>query len=356
MSNPDDLTQALAQNGAYNPAKAEELRKQMVGAFEAKVRKAERYLWVYMCLCCWLFVFAMFHFMQSSGAKALLFYGILMLVFFETTILMKLWYWIMNNKIGVLKAIKQLELGEAAAADAGSEKGKALHGPLVGLSRRERAVWWVVLIAGIALVGAVKGAEFSGAADPWDLATGGALTSKGCITLAADGSGSAVTEMSFVYEGTLARRGFDFYSPKSATIRFTDGRGREMPFTTSPQNGHIRYDVRLPRPVMPGRRFSYTQFSDCPSSATEKGGVWTYSSDVSYGYDTNDCSQTVVLPEGAEIVSANPWPVSSFTLQGKPTVRFEATRGRNDPFKYTVQYRLAEKRPAKSDSSGKPTN
>jgi hypothetical protein len=342
MNNPDNLTEALAQNGAYDHEKAEELRTKMVGTFEAKMRKVERYLWVYMCLCCWLVVFTLFHFMQSSSTKALLFYGILMLVFFETIILMKLWYWIMNNKISVLKAIKQIELGGAAAADGVLESGKALHGLLAGLSRRERAVWWIVLIAGGALLGAVKGAEIKGAIDPWDLDAGGTLTSAGCITLAPDGSGSAATEMSFVYEGTLARRGFNFHAPKSAKIRFTDGRGREMPFTTSPQNGHVRYDVRLPRPVMPGRRFSYTRLSECPNSATEQRGVWTYSSDVGYGYDTNEISQAVVLPEGAEIVSVNPWPVFTFTLQGKPTVRFEATRGHNDPFKYTVQYRLAE--------------
>ena len=159
---------------------------------------------------------------------------------------------------------------------------------------------------------------------------------------APDGSGSAVTEMSLVYEGTLARRGFNFHAPKSAKIRFTDGRGREMPLTTSPQNGHVRYDVRLPRPVMPGRRFSYTRLSECPNSATAEGDVWTYSSDVAYGYDTNEISQTVVLPEGAEIVSANPWPVSAFTLQGKPTVRFEGTRARNETLRYTIKYRLAE--------------
>jgi len=48
----------------------------------------------------------------------------------------------------------------------------------------------------------------------------------------------------------------------------------------------------------------------------------------------------VVLPEGAEIVSITPWPVAKFTLKGRPTVRFEATRGRNDLFKYAVKYRL----------------
>lgn len=339
MSNPDDLTEALGQNGAYDPEKAEELRKKMVGTFKAKIRKAERYLWVYMCLCCWLFVFTLFHFMQSSSTKALLLYGILMLVFFETTVLMKLWYWIMNNKISVLKAIKQLELGGTAAA---AESSKALHGPLAGLSGRERAVWWVVLIGGCALVGGVKGAEISGAVHPWDLAAGGSLTSEGCITLAPDGSGSEVTEMSFVHKGTLARRGFNFHAPKSREIRFTDRRGREMPFTTSAQNGHLRYDIRLPRPVMPGRRFSYTRLSEGPNWATEQGGVWAYTDEYSYGYDTNEFSQTVVLPEGAEIVSVKPYPVAKFTLGNHPIIRFEATRGHNDSFQYTVRYRLAE--------------
>ena len=342
MSNPDDLTEALTRNGAYDPEKAEELRTKMVGTFEASMRKVERYLWVYMCLCCWLFVFTSFHFMQSGSTKALLFYGILMFVFFATTILMKLWYSIMNNKISVLKAIKQVELGGVAAAADWPEKHKALQGPLAGLSRRERRVWWVVLIAGGALLGAVKGAEISGAVDPWSLDTGGTLRSEGCVTLAPDGNGSEVTETSCVYEGTLARRGFHFHAPKSTKIRFIDGRGQEMPFTTSAQNGHVRYDVRLPRPIMPGRRFSYTRLSEYGNSATEKDGVWTYASDIAYGYDTNEISQTVVLPEGAEIVFADPWPASSFTLQGKPTLRFEGTRARDETLKCTIKYRLTE--------------
>jgi len=43
----------------------------------------------------------------------------------------------------------------------------------------------------------------------------------------------------------------------------------------------------------------------------------------------------------ADIVSVKPWPKGKFTLNDKPTVLFEGTRGYNDPSKYTVQYRLA---------------
>jgi hypothetical protein len=341
MSKPDDdLTNALSGNGAFDPDKAKELQTKAVSSFEAKMRKVERYLFAYMCICCWLVVFSMLHFLQSSTTKALLSYGLLLLVFFETTVLMKLWYWIINNKISVLKEIKLLQLAALPDQDAGAApRTKRLEGPLTGLSRRERTVWWAVLLAGGALIGAVKGVEIAGGEGAWNLQRGG-LTSEGYVTLAADGSGSAVTEMSWIYQGMLARRGFTFFAAKGAVLRFTDSHGRELPLTTTEQQGHIRYDVTLLRPVMPGRRFSYTRFQDNPQCATEKEGVWTYSTDYSYGYETNEFSQTVVLPQGAEIVSVTPWPVATFTLRGRPTVRFEATRGRNEPFKYTIQYRL----------------
>jgi hypothetical protein len=351
MSKPDDnLTNALSGNGAFDPDKAKELQTKTVSSFEAKMRRVERYLFAYMCICCWLVVFTLFHFLQSSTTKALLFYGLLLLVFFETTILMKLWYWIMNNKISVLKEVKLLQLARLPGHDAGAApRAKRLEGPLTGLSRRERTVWWAVLLAGGALIGAVKGVEIVGADDAWNLDGGGSLRSAGYVRLAADGSGSAVTEMSWIHQGTLARRGFSFYAPKGAALRFTDSHGRELPFTTSEQQGHVRYDVSLLRPVMPGRRFSYTRFEESPQCATEKEGIWTCSTDYSYGYETNDFSQTVVLPQGAEIVSVTPWPVATFTLRGKPTVRFEATRGRNEPFRYTIQYRLPAESAGQTD-------
>jgi len=345
MSNPEDnLAKALSENGAFDTERADELRKKAVGAFEAGMRKVERCLWIYLCSCAWLVVFTLFHFMQSSSTKALLFYGLLLLIFFQTTILVKLWYWVMNNKISVLKAVKQLALGGPVAKDAETPgQSRGFGGPLQGLSRGERAVWWGVLLAGSALIGAVKSAEIRGGVGAWNLDGGGTLTSEGHVTLAEDGSGSAVTHMSWVHDGALAKRGFHYYAPKESVLRFSDAHGRELPFTMSPQDGHICYDVALRHPVMPGRRFSYTMIEERSMAARKEGGVWTYWNDSSYGYDTNEFSRTVVLPRGAEIVSAEPWPVAAFTLDGHPTVRFEGTRGQNEPFRYTVKYRLPGK-------------
>ncbi len=338
MSESDDnLAGALRENGAFDPAKAGELKTKAVGTFEARMRKVERYLFVYMCVCCWLIVFAGFQFFHSTTTKGMLMNGLLVLAFLETTILMKLWYWIMNNKITVLKELKQLQLGGLADDDAAvaSPRTERLHGPVKGLSRRERTVWWAALVGGSALVGAVKNLDV-----PFMPSS---LTSRTYVTLAADGSGSAETEMSLICEGFSPLKSFSFHAPESATLRFVDSHGRELPYSTSLQDDHVRYDVSLMDPVPGGQRFSYTRLEKCPQAATEEEGVWTYSNDYTYGFTSSDLTATVVLPEGAEIVSTTPWPVARLTLDSRPVVRFEAKRGRNERFKYTVRYRLTPK-------------
>jgi hypothetical protein len=340
MTRPEDelaLKKALAENGSFDPQKAEELKRKAVGAFEAKMRKTERIYFVNMCVVSWLLVFALFYFLQASTTKAIITSGLLALVFFEATILLKLWYWIMNNKISVLKAIKQIEVGGSATGDDDTfGAGRKLEGPLKGLSSRERAVWTVALIAGCVLVVAVKAPN----APSW---TGPCiLTSNTCVTLAADGSGSTVTDQSFINEGMdPTQRTFNYYSPKSHPVRFTDGSGRELPVTTSVEGDHVRYNVTLPHRIGPGQRFGYIQISKGPGLARREGDTWVYSSGQTPGCDTNEMSDTVVLPEGAQIISAEPWPVAQFTLGGKTGVRFQAIRGLSESFKYTVRYRLA---------------
>lgn len=340
----DSLAQALGQNGSFDPRKAEELKQNTLAAFDAKMKKVERYLRGYLCLCIWLFLFSLFHFLHSSTTKALLFYALLMLIFFETTVLMKLWYWIMNDKITVLKEIKQLQLESVSGDDADAATGgiERLRGPLRGLSRWERTAWWAALVCGAALVVAVK--TYGDAY--WHPSSDASLTSQRCVTLAADGSGSAVTQLSAVHQGIDTWESFGFFVPKGEVVLVADHHGRKLPFTTLLQDGRVRCEVRLMQTVFPGQRSSCTQVQECPDYAVQEGDVWTCSMEYSHGYATNEFSETVVLPAGAEIVSVDPWPVASFTLSNKPTIRFEATRGRNEPFECTVRYRLPSESPA----------
>jgi hypothetical protein len=345
MTRPDDLTRALARNGAYDPEKAEELRKKMVGVFVATTRKVERYLWARSCLFAWLAVFAAAHFMHSSTTKALLFYGLLTLVFVVCMLHAKTWYLIATTKVGLLKAIHQQESGAPVGASASTPREhREVQVPFVdGLPRWERCIWYAAIIGGGLLILAVKGIEVQGVEDPWDFGRGGSLTAEGCLTLAADGSGTEVTEISLLHQGTLPRRGLTIDAPAAASTRYTDSYGNQLPAQGAQEQGRVRYTVGLSRPIMPGRRFGCTMIQERPQWATEGEGTWTCSADKSYGWDTNEFFQAVVLPEGAEIVSVTPCPVANFLLAKKPVVRFHATRGHNEPFKYTVQYRLTGK-------------
>jgi len=63
----------------------------------------------------------------------------------------------------------------------------------------------------------------------------------------------------------------------------------------------------------------------------------------------NKCRDTVQLPEGAEVVSVDPPSASGGTWDGTPARIFRATRGRNEAFACTIQYRLSkENSPSKT--------
>ena len=337
MNDEDSLSNALAQNGSFDPDRATAVRATALASFDARLRKVDRWLMGYLCVATWLMILALFHFLHATATKPLLFYGLLMLIFFEITVLMKLWYWMMNTKIGILKTLKEMQLsppGSGAATSAADQSDSPIS-PLKGISRFERRIWWGVLIAGAAAIGAIKGAE-----PQWT--TGGSLVHDGVVTLAADGSGSAETNLSFTNDGIDTVKHFNFYAPEGCEAKFLDGEGKELPFTISQpaESDHVRYDVDLRRWAWPGVRINYTRLEQGKQWAAEDQGVWTYASDYSYGYDTTDFIQTVVLPPGAEVVAATPWPATVYTLGDRSALRFEGVRGRNDRFKFSVQYRL----------------
>lgn len=70
---------------------------------------------------------------------------------FETTVLIKLWYWMVNTKLGILREVKLLRLD--LAAQKGSlvalETIASVESPTKapGVHKRERAIWFGALIA-----------------------------------------------------------------------------------------------------------------------------------------------------------------------------------------------------------------
>ena len=109
----------LSDTDKFDAAKAETLRKETVQMFEDKLKKVYRYAWLCLIICVAAggVAGACFGVSASLGstwgmiASAVIFLGA-----GQSMVTIKLWYWIMNNKIGVLKEIKQLQLQIAELA------------------------------------------------------------------------------------------------------------------------------------------------------------------------------------------------------------------------------------------------
>ena len=110
---------ALSDTDKFNASKAEILRKETVQMFEDKLKKVYRYSWLYLIICVAVdsVAGACFGLSASLGstwgmiASAVIFLGA-----GQSMVTIKLWYWIMNNKINVLREMKQLQLQIAELA------------------------------------------------------------------------------------------------------------------------------------------------------------------------------------------------------------------------------------------------
>lgn len=80
--------------------------------------------------------------------------------------------------------------------------------------------------------------------------------------------------------------------------------------------------------------------SEGPQTGKHAGGLWTYRGVPQYGCRKNFYLVTIQLPQGAEIVAAEPPPAQTSVRDGVPTVRFQAIRDRSQKFTHMVQYRL----------------
>lgn len=341
MSEHDDtLKKALAANGDFNPSKANALKQASGAEFSKRMRWVERIVWIYLAVCVVIALPTLDAFFKNYDPKALITCLLVLLVVYETTVLLKLWFVIANTKLSVLKEIKQLrlEVSQLAAAAGVSQSADVLstkYEPMRGVSRVERKAWLVALIVVGACLGSILGQS-------WKSVNDSELTADTRITLAEDGSATSVDEISQVHRGTSPKSGFPMHAPKSWVVRWIDRYGRELPYTITPQGTHNRYDIKLREDVMPGQRLAYTGEAEIPVAAKEENGTWTHSGDPCYGLAKNDFTVTILLPKGAELVSANPTPTLDFVRDGRPAIRLQAVRGRNEKFKYSVRYRLAD--------------
>lgn len=112
------LRKALSNDAYFDSIKDETCKKEVIKMFDEKLNRARILTWVSLVFFTGLAVFALLSFIVYPSTnldgtihvKNMLLNIFLALIFFEATVLVKLWYWVVNTKISVLKEIKQLQL------------------------------------------------------------------------------------------------------------------------------------------------------------------------------------------------------------------------------------------------------
>lgn len=334
----DQWTKALAENGSYDPKKARRASETAVSHYQRGLKKTERILWIYLIGCVAVAVFSFDCFMFATSEKAMIGCGIVFLVAIETTILLKLWYWIVNTKLTLQKEMREWQVRESMpepAEYAPTWMAEMSFGR-PGLSPWERRAWFVGLV--FVAIATSSYASYSLGTAP------NSLTLTESVRLSPDGTTSSTMNVSYQPKAGLRVESFPLYTGcLKGRIRWLDERGRPLPFDISMEGGDRRYTVHLIEPIGMGEWLRYTQIREIPSFATREGDLWTYKNDLTYGCSTNRFFVTVELPRGAKVVSVEPQPMEQSVENGIPTLVYSVTRQQNERFEYTIRYRLAEK-------------
>jgi len=112
-----DLQKVLGEIGDFDVTKGEKLRKEIVQMWcDKNLLRAKIVFWIFFLLSGGMMIGGYIGLRSAGSTKEMLSWVIFFMIGFNSTILMKLWYWVVDNKLNVLKEIKQLELQIAELA------------------------------------------------------------------------------------------------------------------------------------------------------------------------------------------------------------------------------------------------
>jgi len=105
-----EIGNALRKGNHFDSKRGEKLRKEIIQMFDEKLKKVERITWMWIVGTVIVAMMAGSGFSIARDTQGLILFAGLFFIAILTQVLIKLWYWIMNCKLSVLKEIKQLEL------------------------------------------------------------------------------------------------------------------------------------------------------------------------------------------------------------------------------------------------------
>ncbi len=335
MSEHDEtLRKTLEEVTRLRSEREESLHDVATSEYSGRLRYAERIYWSYALICVAAGVAAFNFFVRSYDMKTLIGCAVVMLVIYETTVLMKLWFHTARMKMDVLKEMKLLRLevarlGTSVGVEHPSQP-PVKYEPMRGLAAPERKFWIALCIAVAFGISSLSSYAWFG---------GGDIAGDTVVSLAADGSAEKRQEIVHGYSGYYWPRGFPLYTPKDWDVRLLDPKGREMPIETVVTDNQARHEVTFTDSVFEQGRLRYTEVYGIPKAATLKEGTWTYTDGLRHAGGDRDYCVTVLLPPDAGLVSTEPMAEVK-TIDGRTQVCFQGTALDDVQYTFTTRYKL----------------
>jgi len=109
-----ELKKVLKANGRFdadkNAARRKEIEQMIFQKYETDIFKVKVVFWIFFVLSLGMMAGGYIGLRFAGDTRGMLNWVLLFMIGFNSTILMKLWYWVVDTKLNVLKEMKQLQL------------------------------------------------------------------------------------------------------------------------------------------------------------------------------------------------------------------------------------------------------
>ncbi len=112
----ESLSDESALAGRLDQGTRKEMTQMILEKFELDMFKVKIVFWIFLAVSAAMMVGGMIFLTQEQGVRGMLFAAVIALIGYNSTILMKLWYWVVSTKLGILKELKQMQLQIAELA------------------------------------------------------------------------------------------------------------------------------------------------------------------------------------------------------------------------------------------------
>jgi hypothetical protein len=120
-----ELKKVLEKKGDFDTARSETLRKEIVQMWcDKNLLRAKLVFWIFFLLSIGIMVGGYIGLSTAANTRGMLSWVIFFMIGFNSTILMKLWYWVVHTRINLQKDLKQIQLqiAELAGKEPPAEK------------------------------------------------------------------------------------------------------------------------------------------------------------------------------------------------------------------------------------------